>query len=86
MTIEDIERLDKSMLTCADVAPLLGFDANSLRLQAREDPVLLGFPVIVAGTRVQIPKEGFLRYIRFGRPILLDQSQELRYPREVRDA
>ena len=82
MTIEDIERLDKTMLTCADVAPLLGFDANSLRLQAREDPTLLGFPVVVAGTRTMIPKEGFLNYLRFGRPILMDQTQELRYQKE----
>jgi len=79
MTISDVEAIDKLMLTCADVAPLLGFDANSLRLQAREDPTLLGFPVVVAGTRVQIPKEGFLHFLRFGRSVIINQGEELRY-------
>ena len=79
MTIEDVERIDKIMLTAADVAPILGFDANSIRLQAREDPSLLGFPVVVAGTRVQIPKEGFLHFMRFGRTVIIQQTDELRY-------
>lgn len=79
MTIGDIERIDKIMLTAADVAPLLGFDANSIRLQAREDPSLLGFPVVVAGTRVQIPKEGFLNFMRFGRPVIVQHDDELCY-------
>ena len=79
MNISDIENIDKIMLTATDVAPLLGFDANSIRLQAREDPSLLGFPVVVAGTRVQIPKEGFLSFMRYGRPIIVQQSDELHY-------
>ncbi|PKM71492.1 MAG: hypothetical protein CVU91_13485 [Firmicutes bacterium HGW-Firmicutes-16] len=79
MTIADIEEIDKIMLTATDVAPLLGFDANSIRMQAREDPTLLGFPVVVAGTRVQIPKEGFLHYLRYGRTVIIQQSDELHY-------
>jgi len=81
MTLEDVAAIDKLMLTCADVAPLLGFDANSLRLQAREDPALLGFPVVVAGTRVQIPKEGFLHFMKYGRPVIVNQGEELQYGR-----
>ncbi len=80
MTITDIEAIDKIMLTAADVAPLLGFDANSIRMQARKEPDLLGFPVVVvAGTRVQIPKEGFLHFMRFGRTMIFNPSEKLKY-------
>lgn len=79
MDITAIMDINKPMLTCADVAPFLGFDPNSLRLQAREDPSLLGFPVVVAGTRVQIPKEGFINYIKYGRIIMLNPDEELKY-------
>lgn len=82
MKLKEIEAIDKEMLTCADVSPYLGFDANSLRMQAREDPTLLGFPVVVAGTRVQIPKEGFLQYIKFGRTVILHPDAELPFGRE----
>lgn len=79
MTIADIEKIDKNMLTCTDIADYLGFNPNSIRLQAREDPTLLGFPVVVAGTRVQIPKAGFLQYIRYGRTVFVNASDELHY-------
>lgn len=79
MTLEQVAQINKEMLTCADVAPLLGYDANSLRLQAREDPTLLGFPVVVAGTRVQIPKEGFIHFMKYGRVIILSQQDEMKY-------
>ena len=42
---------------------------NYIRHQAQNDPDKLGFPVVVAGTRVRIPKEGFLYFCRFGRPV-----------------
>lgn len=77
MSLTKIIEIDKDMLTCADVAPFLGFDPNSLRLQAREDPTLLGFPVVVAGTRVLIPKEGFIRYMKYGRTVILNAEDEL---------
>lgn len=67
MKLSDIEKLDKEFLLAADVAPVLGIDPQDLRGQARTKPELLGFPVIVTGTRVRIPKDGFLFYCRYGR-------------------
>lgn len=64
MTLKDIEALDKEMLTPALVAPILGSDPQTIRMQARERPDLLGFPVICLKSRVKIPKEGFLAYCR----------------------
>lgn len=65
-TLEDIEKLDKTMLVATDVAPYLGCDDGLIRLQAQDKPEKLGFPVVVMGTRVKIPKEGFIYYCRYG--------------------
>jgi hypothetical protein len=67
MTLEDIEKLNKNMLVAADVAPYLECNPNLIRWQAQEEPEKLGFPVIVAHSRVKIPKEGFVNFCRYGR-------------------
>ena len=41
---------------------LLRCDSQSINLQAKEDPSKLGFPVIVMGSRVRIPKAGFIKF------------------------
>lgn len=61
-TLADIEAMDRDFLTPAIVAGCLGWDQYSINLQAKADASRLGFPVIMAGTRVLIPKEGFLRF------------------------
>ena len=63
-TLEEIEACPKSMLVPTDVAGYLNCEAYSINLQARQAPELLGFPVIVMGTRVRIPKDGFVRFCR----------------------
>lgn len=67
MTLQEIQESDKLFLVPTDVAAVLGMSANSLRLQAQQDASKLGFPVIVAGTRVRIPRVPFLNYI--GKPV-----------------
>ena len=64
MTLEELEALDAEVLTLAQVAPVTGFNQDTLRGQARECPELLGFPVIVAGSGVRVPKQAFLRFMR----------------------
>lgn len=54
---------DKLMLTPSDVAPVLGCDPYAINIQAREDASKLGFPVIMIGTRVKIPRLSFLQFI-----------------------
>lgn len=68
-TLDEIEGIDKSMLTPADVYDYLDTDPNTLRWQAHNEPEKLGFPVIVMGKRVKIPKEGFVFFCRFGRAV-----------------
>ena len=66
--LSDIEKLDKEFLLAVDIAPVLGVDPQDIRGQAQEDSSKLGFPVIVTGTRVRIPKDAFLFYCRYGSP------------------
>ena len=64
MSLEELEKIEDEVLTCTQVAPVLKANAATLHLQARERPELLGFPVIVAGSRVKIPKRAFIRYMK----------------------
>ena len=50
--------------TAAQVAPILGSDPQTIRMQARLRPDLLPFPAVCLGSRVKIPKEAFLRVMR----------------------
>ena len=63
MTLKDIAELDKEVLTCKDVAPILGYGEYQIHQQAKERPELLGFPVIVIGNRVKIPKGAFIAFM-----------------------
>ena len=64
MTLFEIENMADEVLTCKQVAPLLKANPYTLHMQAMEDPSMLGFPVIVCGRRVKIPRQPFLRFMR----------------------
>ena len=66
MTLDEIRASDKTMLLASDVAPVLGCDPHSIRIQAREYPEQLGFPVVVIGNRTLIPRKPFLAYLGEG--------------------
>lgn len=69
MTLKDIEQIDRELLTCEDVAEFIGTNPQSIRSQAQASAEKLGFPVIVIGSRIRIPKDGFLYFMRYGRPV-----------------
>ena len=54
MTLDDIARIPKEYLTVAQVAPILGSDPQTIRMQARLRPDLLPFPAVCLGSRVKI--------------------------------
>ncbi|TCW30388.1 hypothetical protein [Christensenella hongkongensis] len=66
MTLQEIKKTNKDILRASDVADLLESDPQDIRDQAHRDPSKLGFPVIVTGSRVKIPREGFLYFMRYG--------------------
>ncbi len=66
MTLSEIQASDLDFLIPSDVAPVLGCNPNAINCQAREDPAKLGFPVCLMGSRVRIPRRGFLHWIAYG--------------------
>ena len=63
-TLEEIEACPKTMLTPQDVSGYLQCDPYNINATVMVAPELLGFPICKIGTRVKIPKEGFLRWAR----------------------
>lgn len=66
VSLTDIERLTGDFIPVKTAAQYLRCGPQALRLQAHKDPLCLGFPVTVLGSRVLIPKKPFLLYIRGG--------------------
>ena len=63
MTLTEIEALEKAVLTCTEIAPVLMANPHTIHLQAVECPEKLGFPVIIVGSRVKIPRIPFLMFM-----------------------
>lgn len=65
MTLDEIRKSDKEMLTPADIAPLLGVDKYSISVQVKEDKQngrnSFPFPTIRIGTRTKIPRRAFIK-------------------------
>jgi hypothetical protein len=66
MTLAEIKASEKTMLVPEEVRTVLGCDAHSIRLQAREYPEQMGFPVVVIGNRTLIPRKPFLAFLGEG--------------------
>lgn len=62
MNLEEIRSSTKDVLTPTDVAPVLGCHPYAINAQAKQDASKLGFPVCLIGTRVKIPRIGFLKW------------------------
>lgn len=62
MTITEIRSSDREMLTPADIAGVLGSDPQTIRTSARIHPKHIGFPFTIIGSRMKIPRMGFLRW------------------------
>lgn len=65
-TLEEIEALPGEMLTCTQIARVVGADPQTIHLQATLRPDMLGFPVTVMGKRVKIPKRAFIKFMTEG--------------------
>ena len=66
MTLAELEALDQEFLVPAQVAGVLGCSPFTINVQAQQDPSKLGFPVCVMGSRVKIPKQGFIHWFKYG--------------------
>lgn len=63
LTLEDVKAMKGEVITPAVAAEILGADPHWLRIAARTRPELLGFSVIVMGSRVKIPRRAFVKFM-----------------------
>lgn len=63
MGLSELKGMDKEVLTAAEIAPIIGVQPQYIRRAARDFPERLGFPVIVVGKCVKIPRRAFLRFM-----------------------
>ena len=63
MSIEEMKLIDKDWLTPKEIAGCLGCTAYAINQQAATDAGKLGFPVIMIGKRVKIPRKAFIRFM-----------------------
>ena len=61
--LDAIKAIEKPTITPVLAAQVIGCDPHFIRVAARQKPEMLGFPVIVVGTRTKIPRIPFIRYI-----------------------
>lgn len=69
ITLDDIKKMDKELLTVQDVEKLLKVNGTTIRAAAREHPETLGFPVMLFGKngkQVRIPRRAFIRFMEGG--------------------
>lgn len=64
MTLDDIEKLDKEVLTPADIAPILECKPYAINVATKDGKNPFPFPIIRMGTRVKIPKRPFIKAMR----------------------
>ena len=62
--LEELEAMTDEILTCQQVAIVLKASPATIHKQAVECPERLGFPVIVMGSRVKIPRKAFIAFLK----------------------
>jgi hypothetical protein len=63
MTLDKIASSKKDMLSCGDVADVVGIGTYNLHRYIMEYPERIGFPVMITGNRIRIPRIPFLRFM-----------------------
>ncbi|MBO5501767.1 MAG: hypothetical protein J6A48_07060 [Clostridia bacterium] len=64
--IEYLKKLTRAFIRADEAAKVLGCNPNSIRQAARLRPELLGFPVVILGNHVKIPRIPFLNLMTGG--------------------
>ena len=64
MTLQEIEAIPREVLLPSEIAGCLNSNPQDIRVQAQKDPQKLGFPVVVIGSRVKIPKKAFIAFMK----------------------
>jgi len=63
MTLDEMKQSKEVFILADDIAEILGSDPQTIRSTAKEDQSKLGFPVVIVGNRVKIPRKPFLKWM-----------------------
>nr|DAJ19908.1 MAG TPA: excisionase [Siphoviridae sp. ctedi74] len=63
MTLEELKLSEKETISAAVAGKVLGVDPQLIRVQARQNKDALGFPVILLGRNVRIPRRSFIAFV-----------------------
>lgn len=63
MTLAELIETEKTMLSCKDIADVVGIGQYNLHRYIMEYPERIGFPVMVTGNRIRIPRIPFLKFM-----------------------
>ena len=63
LTLDDLREMEQETITPAVAAQVLRCDPNWIRVAAWNNKSLLGFPVVLLGHRVKIPRLAFIRFM-----------------------
>lgn len=66
MTLAEIEKMTDAVIDVTIVAEITKSDAHAIRVQAHEDKTQLGYPTIIIGNRVKVPREAFIWFMKYG--------------------
>jgi hypothetical protein len=63
LTLSDLKSQDTATITADTASKVLNCNPHYIRVAARQCPEKLGFPVIVYGSRVKIPRIPFIKFM-----------------------
>jgi hypothetical protein len=63
MTLSDLKSQDTATITADVASQIIGCNPHYIRVAAHQCPEKLGFPVIVYGRRVKIPRIPFIKFM-----------------------
>ena len=64
--LEELKARDDVCINANDAAKVIGCNPQAIRITAREHPERLGFPLVVLGKRVYIPRVPFINFVESG--------------------
>lgn len=64
MSLAELNEINRDYLTPQQVGKILNCAPYSINVQAKRNKDDLGFPVIIIGNRVKIPKQAFIEYMK----------------------
>ena len=75
MTLDEMLVSTQPYLNPTDVTAILRCDPQCIRDQAKRAPEKIGFPLVILGNRVRIPRIPFLNTLVICKPLLISHMR-----------